>query len=353
VKSQSIAIDQPQYVESIQAGRGIAALLVVVHHIAQKAHALSGGAIPLFDFGIVGVDIFFMISGFIIYFVTANKTMTHIEFMEKRIVRVFPLYWGLSLLALLVLIFKPNLINSNAQQPTDIAASFFLWPTAAPYLVNNGWTLTYEIIFYGLWALVALPTATRKTAYIACLVLAAGSFTGLLLGIDPKVINFSLFIEFAFGVAVGVAFKKGLFRQNIPAGIGLAAAGAFLASLAISQGLGSGQLRGYALAIPSAMMFIGIIWLGSFWKKTRTVLAIGDSSYSLYLFHPFVLVGIPIAVKLLGLSSPASILAVSIVVGVAAIAASHMVYRFVEFPLTQMMRGMIRSARSIGAARAR
>jgi len=353
VKSQSIAVDQPQYVESIQAGRGIAALLVVVHHIAQKSHALSGGAIPLFDFGIVGVDIFFMISGFIIYFVTANKTMTHVEFMEKRIVRVFPLYWGLSLLALLVLIFKPNLINSNAQQATDIAASFFLWPTTAPYLVNNGWTLTYEIIFYALWALVALPTANRKTATIACLVLAAGSFMGLLFNVDPKVINFSLFVEFAFGVAVGVAFKKGVFRQHIPAAIGLTVAGAFLAHLAISQGLGSGQLRGFALAIPSAMMFIGIILLGSFWKRMRTVLAIGDSSYSLYLFHPFILVGIPITVKLLGISSPVQILAISAAVGVAAIAASHMVYKLVEFPLTQMMRGMIKSAKSLGAARAR
>jgi len=219
--------------------------------------------------------------------------------------------------------------------------------------VNNGWTLTYEIIFYALWALVALPTANRKTATIACLVLAAGSFMGLLFNVDPKVINFSLFVEFAFGVAVGVAFKKGVFQQNILLGIVLAIAGAFLAYLAISQGLGSGQLRGFALAIPSAMMFVGIILLGSFWKRRRTVLAIGDSSYSLYLFHPFILVGIPITVKLLGISSPVPILAISAAVGVAAIAASHMVYKLVEFPLTQMMRGMIKSAKSLGAARAR
>ncbi|MCR8956422.1 hypothetical protein M0765_001350 [Variovorax sp. S2] len=129
--------------------------------------------------------------------------------------------------------------------------------------------------------------------------------------------------------------------------------GAFLAHLAISQGLGSGQLRGFALAIPSAMMFMGIILLGPFWKRMRTVLAIGDSSYSLYLFHPFILVGIPITVKLLGISSPVQILAISAAVGVAAIAASHMVYKLVEFPLTQMMRGMIKSAKSLGAARAR
>ncbi|BEP60767.1 acyltransferase [Variovorax sp. V213] len=353
MKSQSIAVDQPQYVESIQAGRGIAALLVVIHHAAQKAHALSGGAIPLFDFGIIGVDVFFMISGFIIYFVTANKTMTHVEFMEKRIVRVFPLYWGLSLLALLVFIFAPKLINSNSQEATDVAASFFLWPTSAPYLVNNGWTLTYEIIFYGLWALVALPVAKPRSAYIACLVLAAASFIGVLCGIDYKVMNFSLFVEFAFGVAIGVAFKKGLLRQSIPLSIVLTTAGAFLAYLAISRGFGSSELRGFALAIPSAMIFVGIILLGSVWGKARTILAIGDSSYSLYLFHPFILVAIPLTVKSLGLASPSQILAIAAAVCVASFWASHMVYRYVEFPLTQMMRGMIKSAKSLGAARAR
>jgi exopolysaccharide production protein ExoZ len=353
VKSQSIAVNQPQYVESIQAGRGIAALLVVIHHAAQKAHALSGGAIPLFDFGIIGVDIFFMISGFIIYFVTANKTMTHVEFMEKRIIRVFPLYWGLSLLALVVFILAPKLINSNAQEPTDIAASFFLWPTSAPYLVNNGWTLTYEIIFYGLWALVALPTAKPKNAYLACLALVAASFIGLLSGLDYKVMNFSLFLEFAFGVAIGVAFKKGLIRQSTPVSIVLMAAGAFLAHLAISEGLGSSELRGFALAIPSAMIFFGLISLGSFWARLRVILAIGDSSYSLYLFHPFILVAIPLTVKLLGFTSVPQILAISVAICIASIWASHMVYRFVEFPLTQMMRGMIKSAKSFSAARAR
>ena len=353
MKSQSIAVDQPQYVESIQAGRGIAALLVVIHHAAQKAHALSGGSIPLFDFGIVGVDVFFMISGFIIYFVTANKTMTHVEFMEKRIVRVFPLYWGLSLLALLVFFVAPRLINSNAKEATDVAASFLLWPTSAPYLVNNGWTLTYEILFYALWALVALPVAKPRSAFIACLVLAGASFIGLVTGIDHQVINFSLFVEFAFGVGIGVAFRKGLLRQSIPLAVVLTAAGALLAWLAISRGLGNSEFRGFALAIPSAMMFVGIILLGSVWARARTILAIGDSSYSLYLFHPFILVAIPIAVKSLGIASPAVILAIAAAVCIASFWASHMVYRFVEFPLTQMMRGMIRSAKSLGAARAR
>jgi peptidoglycan/LPS O-acetylase OafA/YrhL len=101
------------------------------------------------------------------------------------------------------------------------------------------------------------------------------------------------------------------------------------------------------------MIFFGLISLGSFWARLRVILAIGDSSYSLYLFHPFILVAIPLAVKLLGFTSVPQILVISVAVCIASIWASHMVYRFVEFPLTQMMRGMIKSAKSFSAARAR
>lgn len=343
MKSQAIVEDTSRYLESIQAGRGIAALLVVVHHAAQKAAALSGGAIPSFDFGIVGVDLFFMISGFIIYFVTAHKPTTHAEFFEKRLVRIFPLYWGLSLLALAIFLVKPGLINSSASVPTDVAASFLLWPTVAPYLVNNGWTLTYEVLFYVLWGLVVLPMATRPRAFVACALLLAIALAGPASGLDPKVLNLSLFVEFAAGVLTGLAFHRGWLRPRPALAALLLVVGTGLAFVAVGDGMSNSPLRGFVLLLPVALMFLGIVLAGPLWRKAQWMLRIGDSSYSLYLFHPFILVLIPMAVRLTGQQHAAgAVLAISAAVCVAAVLFSFLLYKLVELPLTNRLRGMVR-----------
>jgi peptidoglycan/LPS O-acetylase OafA/YrhL len=339
VKSQAIVEDPSRYLESIQAGRGIAALLVVVHHAAQKAAALSNGTIPSFDFGIVGVDLFFMISGFIIYFVTVHKPATHAEFFEKRLVRIFPLYWGLSLLALAIFLVKPGLINSNASAPTDVAASFLLWPTAAPYLVNNGWTLTYEVLFYILWGLVALPMATDRRAVVACALLLVVAVAGPVMAVDPKVLNLSLFVEFAAGVLTGVAFHKRWLRPNRGLSALLLLVGTVLAFVAVEGGMSNSPLRGFVLLVPVAMMFLGIVLAGPLWRSTPWMLRIGDSSYSLYLFHPFILVLIPIAVRLTGLQhSAVAVLLIALAGCVAAVAFSFLLYKLVELPMTNWLR---------------
>jgi len=350
VKSQAIVEDTSRYLESIQAGRGIAALLVVVHHAAQKAAALSDGAIPSFDFGIVGVDLFFMISGFIIYFVTAHKPTTHAEFFEKRLVRIFPLYWGLSLLALAIFLVKPGLINSSASVPTDVTASFLLWPTVAPYLVNNGWTLTYEVLFYILWGLVAMPMATTRRALVACALLLAIALAGRVIALDPKVLNLSLFVEFAAGVLTGMAFHRRWLRPNRVLSALLVLVGTVLAYVAVEGGMSNSPIRGFVLLVPVALMFLGIVLAGPLWRKAQWMLRIGDSSYSLYLFHPFILVLIPIAVRLTKQQqSPGAVLAISLAACEAAVLFSFLLYKLVELPLTNRLRGMVgrigRSAR--------
>ena len=316
-------------------------MLVVVHHTAQKASALTGGAIPAFEFGAIGVDLFFMISGFIIYFVTANKSTTHLEFFEKRLVRIFPLYWALSLLALLVFIAKPGLINSNANVPTDVVASFLLWPTVAPYLVNNGWTLTYEIMFYVLWGIVVLPKATNKRALIACCLLLGAALLEKIIDLDPKILNLSLFIEFSAGVLVGIAFKKGWLRPNLLLSAFLLVIGTALAFAVMHSGASNSPYRGFFLLFPVSMMFLGIVFAGPLWRRAGWVLRTGDSSYSLYLFHPFILVFIPILVRLTGQRSVLAVFLISAGVAIASVVLSFLLYKLIELPMTNKLRKLV------------
>lgn len=89
---------------SIQYLRGIAALFIVLSHIGYKDRQYSLGTFN-FDIGIIGVDIFFVISGFIMYYVSLDKPNglpSILSFFKHRIIRIIPLYWLLTSIALII-----------------------------------------------------------------------------------------------------------------------------------------------------------------------------------------------------------------------------------------------------------
>ena len=136
----------------IQLLRFVAAFLVVLSHSAYLLglhQSVSAQLSYAFAFGNVGVHIFFVISGFIMVFTTFGPRAKQIgptEFLRRRFVRIYPIYW----------IYAGLTLSIMAQKLSgyEIAAAAVLWPPYSSTIIGQGWTLTYEVAFYLCFAAI-------------------------------------------------------------------------------------------------------------------------------------------------------------------------------------------------------
>lgn len=220
-----------QKILSIQALRGIAAILVVIFH-AQGGmlefkefgaqHALMNSHPALRLFGTVGVDIFFVISGVVITLVTWDhfgKLRDIPVFLEKRVIRIFPIYW-LNLLPWVVWYYlQARLFHGNNGDPEQAAlflSSFFLFPYPTPMKSTGGyalfvaWTLTFELYFYCITAF-CLCFARKYFLPLVCgIFLASGYALAPYADLHPflAIISDSLLMEFVYGILIGMALRN-------------------------------------------------------------------------------------------------------------------------------------------------
>lgn len=153
-------------IESVQVLRAIAAISVVLFHTNQKVvdmyerYGITRTIFNnnLYDMGVCGVDIFFVISGFIMAMITKNlhKTPNAVrEFAYKRIIRIVPPYWLWTLVLLAVLYFLPHMFSRLTFNFKEAILSLLFIPyipvglNSSPVLAV-GWTLSYEMYFYAL-----------------------------------------------------------------------------------------------------------------------------------------------------------------------------------------------------------
>src|ERR1700678_3437262 len=193
---------------SIQALRALAALAVVAYHALQWDR---GG----FEVGRAGVDVFFVISGFIMWHVTSGRNVAPGAFLWRRFTRVAPLYWLATLGVLGVALVWPGFLPEVRPGWRHLALSLafipHLDPRGLPFpTLPPGWTLDYEAVFYTIFAAALLgPRAWRGRTVIGAL-LAVVAFGFLLadpfyyLGANP------MLLQFAAGVGVGWASEHGL-----------------------------------------------------------------------------------------------------------------------------------------------
>jgi exopolysaccharide production protein ExoZ len=303
---------------TIQYLRAVAALAVVVYHATARA----GWPIVV---GAAGVDVFFVISGFIMWTVTERPT-TPGGFLSHRLIRIVPLYWLATFVAALT--SHPDLIRLTA------ALLFIPWRAPDghvwPVLVQ-GWTLQYEMFFYLLFAAgLALPRRGQLMALsIALIGLSLASL--VLHGDNPLARTYTdpILLEFLAGVWLSALWRSG--RLPIAAGPLLLALGvAGFAAAGIARLDPQGWIRLVVWGLPAWLMVAGALALEKQAPKSRTGLALGDGSYSIYLFHTLV-VGAVWRLPLGAALVPAAILA-SAVSGV-------LLFRFLEAPLTRRLRG--------------
>ncbi|WP_375463833.1 acyltransferase family protein [uncultured Methylobacterium sp.] len=352
-------------IPNIQILRAAAALLVAMHHAQFEAAALAlrtGQAFApssLLPWA-AGVDVFFVVSGFIIVHAAGALTAApggRSRFLVHRAARVVPLYWLVTALYLAVALTAPASVNGTGVglDPRYVAASFLFWPAARPDgavlpLYGLGWTLNCEMAFYLLFAIGLGRGRQAAVAWISgclsALVLAGAWFAPS----APALAFWSNPVMLEFGLGALIALARGAdVRLSRPARTALAlGALALLARAGRADAFPEGFLRPLALGVPAALL-VGAAALGATatdgepGRRTSPIMsafaAIGDASYALYLVHPFVLRGLNAALARLGLAI-APWTAIALMLGLSIVAAL-LVFRLVERPMTRLIRARL------------
>lgn len=276
---------------SLQALRAFAAWVVVCHHFMQiffDFHADGPVGRFLTERGAVGVDIFFVISGLVIYLSTRDKQIAPQRFMLHRLLRIVPAYWFYSLLMGLLLLaasrWMPHqvfewqhLLLSLLFIPAENPGGYGLYPT-----LNVGWTLNFEMFFYLLFSLAFLVRQRHHLLLVTAALLLASEVLGRF-GLLSRFYNNGIIYEFLLGIGIGVLYRRGLIREGLWLPLVLLAA----AGYAIYQLDNSLRLLHWGL--PSAMVVLAFIALERYFKGNQVLKAMGDCSYSVYLVHVLVL----------------------------------------------------------------
>lgn len=284
--------------DSIQVLRAVAALMVVVFHSHWAASWAERGLIqiPLIsDFGYLGVQLFFCISGFIICCVVNQSDFSPKKFLLRRAWRIIPLYW-IVLLLILVLgattrIFDKELGSLGV---SGVVMSFLILPMQEYPLLSPGWSLEHEVIFYALAALL-VPIIGVPGLFLSLLLLwTIGLYW---VGWDYHLFSFTQ-IYFAAGIAAY------WLRQYRPVVLGF---GSFtFLTIAYFGVYGDIHLTSRT---NDAMFAIGFSFLVSCFvsmesrgvRFTGKLVRIGDASYSLYIVHAIVFIFFSMAGYRMGL----------------------------------------------------
>lgn len=343
---------------SLQCARAAAALLVVYYHsVLQLAHvgAADPWEQPTIDLPLLGksgVDIFFVLSGLLIWCSTAESRQTLFTFYSKRLLRIAPLYWFLTLATATIALLVPWLLKSTKFDPAHVVASllFVPWPNPASHgspqdlmtpPIVPGWTLNFEVFFYLVFGPCLLaPRALRLPAALLLFGVALSCIR--LLGQDIPGIAFydsGLILEFVIGLCLGVLCTTE-WRVPAPSAWLLLAASVDLLLLLDWAGLGIHRL--FTSGIPAGLLLVSLVSLESQgrWPRLPWLVLLGDATYSLYLTHIFVLAGLRIMLNGVGETMdtwPAQAAFVSLAAALC-IAVGIATYRFIERPLGHALR---------------
>ena len=316
-------------IDSIQMMRGIAATAVAAFHLG--AAAPSDSFFRVFEHGEAGVDLFFVISGFIIlYSVEARPGMTRDFFVRARFWRILPPYWAILTCYVLAASLLGLIETGEITFPSwsKLGVSYFVLPYP-DHVIIIAWTLSIELLFYAVFALVYFRYHTKGLVlamiawYAATQLPRIGSEplpTWLLLPLH------SIVLEFLFGTLIAMVYMRGRMPLQWTALlVGSISMFAYLGGW-IQMEVGREIMPG----IPAALIIYGVLKLRV--SMPRIVLLWGESSYILYLGHllAFSVMG-NLALLAVGVDVYASDTAL-IVMLVSAIALSCLATRYIEQP---------------------
>jgi peptidoglycan/LPS O-acetylase OafA/YrhL len=332
--------------DSIQGLRAVAALSVVGYHVQPRLERLGWhGYWP--EWLAVGVDVFFVISGFIMWTTASERNLPPLQFVMGRLVRIAPLYWIVTALTVVLLAFAPQLVASGRFDPMHAAASFAFFPSLHPVLqvmepvVPQGWTLNTEMEFYALFALALFLSKRARVvaiplALVALCIVGRSASPQTALGFYTS----GIILEFGFGVLLGVAVAAG---WRAPSAVALAAlaAGAVALPATWPLVLADTAPRWLAAGLPAALVVVGAVGLelNGRLRPGRGLLVLGDASYAIYLVHGLFLTAFSFVWARAGLTTQAlNAVAFAILAFVVAVSGGVAVHYAVERPMTKALR---------------
>ena len=287
----------PKNIGQIQFLRGLAALFVAMAHLHAVELKLGGeilfGNWALGGFG--GVDLFFVISGFVMVRSNFNSTPTPqyvSKFWALRAIRIYPLWWLVMGAIFVVYTIHPDWVYQSHKETPDILKSFLLIPQATLPLHAVGWTLIHELWFYIVFGFILFAPKKLMPAFLVgwALLVAFASLANqnptpfLAIAIHP------LTLEFIMGAGVAIIIKN---HKERPYGDVAAILGAVLLFFSFARVAGFAQDffalkwdRVFYFGLPSAILLYGMVVLElDGFKAKKPLIKLGDWSYALYLIH--------------------------------------------------------------------
>lgn len=347
--------------KGIQVLRGVAAIGVVALHAANRVKGLTNTQLsPLWIVGDHGVDVFFVISGFIMFHTSGRDfggASEGMEFIARRVIRIAPLLWIMSLAMVVFLVLRDD---------TPPLSSVISTLTLVPYdwsVLDVSWTLSYEMYFYVLFAFFIFAAAQRYRAFLIISAIVAIVVAGHLLVTAPPMegdglevmgwhfLSNPIAIEFCFGILLARFISLEDVGSLWPIMAGAAALlvmignGFFYASSEYLH-LHLPEIRWLIMGVPAAVLVAAAL-------KARVLsgpissfgLLCGDASYSIYLSHLFAIIGCLWILKQVAPNMPAPLMALAIII--VSCLSGISVFLVIERPITRYLQARFSPKRRV------
>lgn len=306
--------------------------IISIQYLRAAAAIAVVGAHTFWGFGAEGVDLFFVISGFIMFYIIESMPEKSAkQFFLDRYFRIAPMYY----LATATFVLLGFAQISSFHQVIQVI-TFLKYYETAP-LLSIGWTLEYEFVFYSMCAIAILifKDFRLRLLFVIAALLSAVILIDFYAFSDKK---YGHFAEFLFGIFTYLLYKKKIIPSDslllglfgLFASIGMF----FVANLVYSDGFT--YLRFIGFGIPSALLLISILCMRKQIVIYHNFEYLGNASYSIYITHTITLHSY---YSLTGYNRGENLLSDIVSFGLA-ICIGCIVHSFIEIPIAKSIRRM-------------
>jgi exopolysaccharide production protein ExoZ len=253
-----------------------------------------------------GVDIFFVISGFIMMYTTIRHPMSGATFLQKRFIRIVPLYWSMTVIVAVAASLVPRFFHDTVFTWPEFVSALIFWPFRNPAgagdiapLIKLGWTLNYEMFFYFVFAAVILLPPLRRLAAVA-LVFFSLVTLGWLFHPNSVQLQFwsnPIVLEFVGGCTLGILEARGILKRLYPGYAVVLLVASSVAFFYFGVAEAAGFQRIFVRGLPALGVTLSVLSLDREHalripaRLTALLLLLGDASYSIYLSHLYAVRG--------------------------------------------------------------